>query len=95
MADMVSPALTPEALALAVVSLQRKRANDPWDGPNGTARPHQLTPEGQWQTWLILAGRGWGKTRTGAEFIRKRVQHGAARRILIAGPTAAVIRGGR
>lgn len=92
MAAMVSPALTPEALALAVVSLQRKRANDPWDGPHGTARPHQLTPEGQWQTWLILAGRGWGKTRTGAEFIRKRVQHGAARRILIAGPTAADIR---
>jgi len=31
------------------------------------ARPPQLTPEGDWQTWLILAGRGWGKTRTGAE----------------------------
>src|SRR6185369_15321357 len=32
-----------------------------------TARPSQLTPDGYWQTWLILAGRGWGKTRTGAE----------------------------
>jgi predicted phage terminase large subunit-like protein len=32
-----------------------------------TARPDQLTPEGDWLTWLILAGRGWGKTRTGAE----------------------------
>ncbi len=31
------------------------------------ARPAQLTPEGDWTTWLILAGRGWGKTRTGAE----------------------------
>jgi phage terminase large subunit-like protein len=31
------------------------------------ARPAQITPEGDWSTWLILAGRGWGKTRTGAE----------------------------
>lgn len=31
------------------------------------ARPTQVAPEGDWLTWLILAGRGWGKTRTGAE----------------------------
>ncbi len=31
------------------------------------ARQEQLTPGGNWKTWLILAGRGWGKTRTGAE----------------------------
>lgn len=31
------------------------------------ARPDQITPPGDWSTWLILAGRGWGKTRTGAE----------------------------
>lgn len=35
------------------------------------ARPDQLAPEGDWITWLILAGRGWGKTRTGAETIRQ------------------------
>lgn len=34
-----------------------------------TARPEQLTPPGDWRIWLILAGRGWGKTRTGAEDI--------------------------
>jgi phage terminase large subunit-like protein len=35
------------------------------------ARPDQLEPEGdEWTTWLILAGRGWGKTKTGAETIR-------------------------
>ncbi len=33
------------------------------------ARPEQLPPLGDWQTWLILAGRGWGKTRTGTEYI--------------------------
>lgn len=34
------------------------------------ARPEQLAPEGDWVTWLILAGRGYGKTRTGAEWVR-------------------------
>lgn len=34
------------------------------------ARPDQLEPPGDWSTWLILAGRGWGKTRCGAETIR-------------------------
>lgn len=34
------------------------------------ARPNQIEPEGKWATWLILAGRGFGKTRTGAETIR-------------------------
>ena len=34
------------------------------------ARDSQLPPEGDWDTWLILAGRGFGKTRTGAEWIR-------------------------
>lgn len=33
-------------------------------------RPHQLAPAGDWSNWLILAGRGFGKTRTGAEWVR-------------------------
>ena len=33
-------------------------------------RPDQLLPAGDWVTWLILAGRGWGKTRVGAETVR-------------------------
>ena len=33
------------------------------------ARPEQLAPEGDWHVWLILSGRGWGKTRTGAEWL--------------------------
>lgn len=34
------------------------------------ARPEQLPPAGDWLVWLILAGRGWGKTRTGAEWLK-------------------------
>ena len=41
--------------------------------------------------WLTLAGRGWGKTRTGAQWIHQRVQQGA-RSIALAGRTAADVR---
>ena len=41
---------------------------------NFWGRPQQLTPESEWVYWLILAGRGWGKTRTGAEWVRKTVR---------------------
>jgi phage terminase large subunit-like protein len=34
------------------------------------ARPSQIAPPGDWVTWLILAGRGFGKTRTGSEWVR-------------------------
>lgn len=36
-------------------------------------RPEQFAPEGDWMVWLILSGRGWGKTRTGAEDLLDRV----------------------
>ena len=42
--------------------------------------------------WLILAGRGWGKTRTGAEFIRDEVMAGRMRRVALVGRTAADVR---
>jgi phage terminase large subunit-like protein len=35
-----------------------------------TARPEQLPPDGDWRIWMIMAGRGFGKTRTGAEWVR-------------------------
>ena len=34
------------------------------------ARPEQMPPAGDWVTWLILGGRGSGKTRAGAEWVR-------------------------
>src|SRR5580700_3086207 len=38
-------------------------------------RPNQQAPKGDWRTWLLLAGRGFGKTRSGAECIRDQVIH--------------------
>ena len=42
-----------------------------------------------WQTWVLLAGRGFGKSRVGAEWVRNMVESGQARRIAILCPTAA------
>src|SRR3954452_25541163 len=52
------------------------------------ARPNQLPPAGDWRIWLLLAGRGFGKTRCGAELVRSRTASGVARRIAIVAPTA-------
>ena len=56
------------------------------------ARPSQLPPDGPWRTWLILAGRGFGKTRTGAEWIRAEVEAGRRGRLAVIGATAADVR---
>ena len=60
------------------------------------ARPDQLPPAGNWTTWLLLGGRGAGKTRAGAEWIRMRVREQdpslAARHIALIGETLAAVR---
>ena len=56
------------------------------------ARPNQLPPQGDWRVWLLLAGRGFGKSRTGAEWVREQVESGRSRRIALVAPTAADVR---
>ena len=59
------------------------------------ARPNQMAPDGDWLTWVILAGRGFGKTRCGSEWVRSQVcgatplAAGRARRIAVVAETAA------
>ncbi len=53
------------------------------------ARPNQKAPEGDWNTWLVLAGRGFGKTRMGSEWIRKIAQDNPGCRIALVAETAA------
>ncbi|WP_442953530.1 DNA-packaging protein [Paracoccus sp. (in: a-proteobacteria)] len=38
------------------------------------ALPHQLPPEGDWKSWVIMGGRGAGKTRAGSEWVRRMVE---------------------
>jgi len=49
------------------------------------ARKEQLPPEGDWQVWLVMAGRGFGKTRLGAEWVRDVVQRHPDARIALVG----------
>lgn len=56
------------------------------------ARQNQLPPEGDWFIWLISAGRGWGKTRVGSEWVRAKVEAGLAGRVALVGRTAADVR---
>ena len=50
------------------------------------AREDQLAPGGDWRIWLLLGGRGAGKTRAGAEWVLEQVRAGK-RRIGIVAPT--------
>ena len=62
------------------------------------AMPHQLPPEGDWRTWVIMGGRGAGKTRAGAEWVRSMVEgpkpfdEGRARRVALVGETIEQVR---
>jgi phage terminase large subunit-like protein len=57
------------------------------------ARPNQLPPPGEdWFIWLLLAGRGFGKTRALVEFVCEKVNTGAAKRVALVAPTAADVR---
>ena len=48
-----------------------------WDG--------QIEPEGDWKVWLLMAGRGFGKTRAGAEWVLARVREKPGARIALVG----------
>ncbi len=57
------------------------------------ALPHQLPPEGDWRSWVIMGGRGAGKTRAGSEWVRAMVEgskpldRGEASRVALVGET--------
>jgi phage terminase large subunit-like protein len=62
------------------------------------ALDHQLPPAGDWKTWVILGGRGAGKTRAGAEWVRSEVEGsrptdpGRSRRVALVGETIDQVR---
>lgn len=58
-------------------------------GWRAKARPSQLPPPGEWNGWLVLAGRGFGKTRAGAGWVHDLVETRQAGRIALVAATAA------
>ncbi len=57
------------------------------------ARPNQITPKGDWRAWLVLAGRGFGKTRTGAEDVAWYAACNPNAQIAVVAPTFNDVRG--
>jgi phage terminase large subunit-like protein len=47
----------------------------------------QREPEGDWRVWMLVAGRGFGKTRTGAEWVSRHARDNGRARIALAGAT--------
>lgn len=79
--------LPPDLLTKALASLTEAEAEELLHDWQFTARPKQIAPEGDWQVWAYIAGRGAGKTRSGAEWVRQQIKLGYGRIALIA-PTA-------
>lgn len=91
---------TPEPLSLAqrdaILPPEVQAAQQDAVGPNGWmrllhdwkywARPTQLPPP-RFLIWLILSGRGWGKTRTSLEWLKDGIDRGVANPFGLIGPT--------
>ncbi len=57
-----------------------------------SARKAQMPPEGDWRTWLFMGGRGAGKTRAGAEWVRWAILFGRIGRVALIGPALSDVR---
>jgi phage terminase large subunit-like protein len=67
-------------------------ARDWWDdvGNQWEPLPHQVPPPGEWDVWLLLGGRGSGKTMAGTHFVLDHLrEHGRKARVGIGAPTIA------
>lgn len=85
--------LTKERRAAALSGLSPQAASllkEDWE--TILARPEQLPPPGDWMIWLISSGRGFGKTRSGAQWTVARARSGRFSRIALIGETAADVR---
>ncbi len=83
---MILPSQTPFLPVLPLPALQAFNNRMRW---LLQARAPQITPAGDWRIWLILAGRGWGKTRTGAEDIAHYALWNPESRCAVVAPTYA------
>jgi len=71
------------AAALALLT-EGEAASLLYDWRGFLARPDQIAPDGDWDIWLALAGRGWGKTETGAQWVKEKEASGARSIALVA-----------
>ena len=70
------------ALLGSLSATDRRALAEDW---HSQALSGQVEPEGGWRTWLIMAGRGYGKTRTGAEWVLAKARANPGARIALIG----------
>lgn len=84
-------AIDPEDLALVSRDLDDESAAQVADHVENyfrlKAHDGQMPPEGNWRIWLIMAGRGFGKTRAGAEWVKAVAEADPQARIALVGAT--------
>jgi len=85
----ISPKAERDALIRRLGSQAARAYLDDW---RKWERPGQAPPPGDWRTWLVMAGRGFGKTRMGAEWVRALAERRRPIRIALIGATLAEAR---
>ncbi len=83
------PAAIRERIAKALTNEERNEFDFHW---GMSARKAQLAPDGDWRIWLIMAGRGFGKTRAGAEWVRMVAEDNCEARIALVSSSLAEAR---
>lgn len=76
--------MDPDAVKKAMAALDPAKLVELRNTWRFWARANQIAPEGDWNNWLILAGRGFGKTRAGVEWCREQVKSGKKRIMAVA-----------
>lgn len=85
-------ACTPEEQALIIRSLSRPQQREYAERWWQWAHPGQRAPKGDWRVWMIRAGRGFGKTRAGAEWVSAMAREVPDARIALVGSSAEDVR---
>ena len=84
--------LGPTASAAALATVEEPYLTTLEGAWGAFAHDHQCPPPGDWTTWLLLGGRGAGKTRAGAEWVREVAETHPDARIALVGAALPEVR---
>lgn len=87
---LVLPRQRQQAFIDSITEAEAQALLSSWEG--WEARANQLPPEGDWFTWILMFGRGGGKTKAASEYVISEVIRGERDRIGVVGRTAADVR---
>lgn len=85
-------ALAPAERRRKMGAFTEEERDELWTHWHLWGRPEQFPPKGDWRTWLVMAGRGFGKTRAGAEWVRAVAKADPDARIALVGATLPEVR---